>query len=243
MFAAYTIWYRSPGVPVSLAVRHRQPELMDDPALPADEHRQALAGLARVNRFTRSARLFWPTIAKQAAALGRPVHILDIATGSGDIPHALHRIATARGVPLDISACDISPVAIAAAEQGGPGVRFFVHDVVRHDWPGKYDVATCSLFLHHLDEADAVRVLERMRRSARIVLVNDLARSRANFALVWLACRMFSRSPIVHIDGPLSVRGAFTAAELLRIAAAAGLDSATVTPKFPARMLLHWADA
>src|SRR4051812_37389748 len=66
------------------------PGLMAAPGLDPAEPRLALAGLARVNRISRSAAILRPPIRRLARELsGRPVRILDIATGSGDVPLAL----------------------------------------------------------------------------------------------------------------------------------------------------------
>lgn len=52
---------------------------------------------------------------------------------------------------------------------------------------------------------------------------------------------VLSRSPVVHFDGPASVRAAYTPAELRALADQAGLAGATVRPVFPCRMLLTWS--
>jgi 2-polyprenyl-3-methyl-5-hydroxy-6-metoxy-1,4-benzoquinol methylase len=227
-----------------LAVRDRQPELMDDPALDPAEHRRALAGLARINRWSGSARLLWPPVRDLARRLGRPLRLLDVATGSGDIPLAVWKLARDAGLPLDITALDLSPIAIETAARSaatlGATVRFAVADALADPLPGGFDVVTCSLFLHHLDEPDAVKLLAKMAAAGNVVLVNDLTRSRLNYGLVWLAARLFSRSPVVHADGPLSIRGAFTVAEMQRMADEAGMSGADVRAKFPCRMLLSW---
>ena len=115
---------------------------------------------------------------------------------------------------------------------------------IRDPLPGGFDVVTCSLFLHHLSEDDAVTVLRRMRDAAgRLVLVNDLARSRFNYLAVWLACRLTTRSRVVRFDGPASVRSAFTPAEARALAERAGLSGATVSRRFPCRFLLSWSRA
>ena len=106
--------------------------------------------------------------------------------------------------------------------------------------PGGFDVVTCSLFLHHLDEPDVLTVLRAMAAAGSLVLVNDLVRSRFNLLQVWVAARLFSRSRVVHVDGPLSIRGALTVAEMRRLAEQAGLTGATVQSKFPCRMRLTW---
>jgi 2-polyprenyl-3-methyl-5-hydroxy-6-metoxy-1,4-benzoquinol methylase len=223
------------------ARRDRQPEVMDDPALDPAAHRRALAGLARINHWSGSAGVLWPAVRDLARPLHRPLRILDVATGSGDVPLELWRRATRAGLPLDITGLDLSPIAIDAARSSASAdIRFAVADVMNDPLPGGFDVVTCSLFLHHLDEPDAVNLLAKMSAAGSMVLVNDLERSRLNYGLVWLAARLFSRSPVVHTDGPLSVRGAFTAPEMRRLAEQAGLTGATVQTKFPCRLLLTW---
>lgn len=229
--------------------RRREPELMDRPGLDPEAHRQALAGLARINAVTDSAGLLWPAVLDAARANpGRPVRVLDVASGAGDVALGLWTKARRAGVPAEVAGCDISPTAVAVAAEradgAGGAVRFFVHDALSSPLPDGYDVITTSLFLHHLDDADAVRLLREMGRAVgTVAVVNDLARGPVNLALVWLACRLLSRSPVVHADGPLSVRAAFTPAELRARAEEAGLFGATVTPKFPCRMLLVWRKA
>ena len=224
-----------------LRARDRVPERMDDPALDPAEHRRALAGLRRLNAVSDSAGVLWPALAKLARELNRAVRVLDVATGSGDVPRKLAARAKRDGVALEASGCDISPTAIDEALREPGGVRFFVHDALRDSLPTGFDAVTCSLFLHHLGEGEAVALLANMEHAARhLILVNDLARSRFNYCAVWLASRLLSRSPVVRFDGPASVRSAFTPREALALAARAGLEGATVRPQFPCRFLLSW---
>ncbi|VTT97152.1 Uncharacterized protein OS=Planctomyces maris DSM 8797 GN=PM8797T_03249 PE=4 SV=1: Methyltransf_23 [Gemmataceae bacterium] len=214
---------------------------MDDPGLAPAEHRRALAGLARLNRVSGSAAVLWPAVARLARELRRPVRVLDVATGSGDVPAGLVRKARRAGVSLEVSGCDISQTAVAAAAANCPAGRFFVHDALRNPLPAGFDVVTCSLFLHHLSTDDAVSLLAAMRDAVgRLVLVNDLSRSRFSFVGVWLACHLLTTSPVVRFDGPASVRSAFTPREALALAERAGLTAAVVRSKFPARFLLSW---
>jgi SAM-dependent methyltransferase len=224
-----------------LRARERIPERMDDPGLDPVEHRRALAGLARLNRLTDSAGVLWPPVRTLARSLGRAVRVLDVATGSGDVPAGLLRKAGRAGVQLEVAGCDLSPTAVAAAAVNCPAGRFFAHDALRGPLPGGFDVVTCSLFLHHLSGDDAVSLLAAMRAAAgRLVLVNDLSRSRSGFLAVWVACRLLTTSPVVRFDGPASVRSAFTPDEARTLAERAGLRGAVVRPKFPCRFLLSW---
>ncbi len=228
-----------------MRLRDLQPELMDDPALPAAEHRRALTGLARLNAFSNSVGVLWPAVRGLARALGRPVKILDVATGSGDVPLGLWVRAKRAGIELELSACDISPVALETAaartRAAGATVNYFPTDALGAALPTGFDIVTCSLFLHHLSDADAVALLARLAAATNgLVLVNDLSRSRWNLGLVWTATRLLTRSPVVRVDGPLSVRAAFTRSEAAALAQRAGLTGATVETRFPCRWLLTW---
>jgi 2-polyprenyl-3-methyl-5-hydroxy-6-metoxy-1,4-benzoquinol methylase len=120
-------------------------------------------------------------------------------------------------------------------------VEFFQLDVLTEPIPAGYDVVTCSLFLHHLTEEQAVVVLGKMRAAAgALALVNDLSRGRIGWWAAYLGSRALTRSPMVHVDALLSVEGAFKPEEALALARKAGWDGATVTRKFPFRYLLTW---
>src|SRR5262245_12777065 len=193
-----------------LRARDRIPELMDDPALDPGEHRRALAALTRLNYFSNSVGVLWPSLAKLARELKRPVHVLDVATGSGDLPRKLLSRAKRASIAMEISACDLSSTAIAEATREPSGVQFFVHDALHNPLPTGFDAVTCSLFLHHLSEDEAIALLTNMEKATRhLLLVNDLSRSRFNYCGVWLACHLLTRSRIVRFDGPASVRSAF----------------------------------
>jgi 2-polyprenyl-3-methyl-5-hydroxy-6-metoxy-1,4-benzoquinol methylase len=229
----------------SLRQRDRRPEVMDDPNLPAGEHNAALAGLARINRWSGSARILWPPLSRLARNLGGCVRVLDVATGAGDVPIRLVRQAGRHGLKVQFTGCDISPTALAyaqvAAAQAGVKIDFRQVDLLKDGLPGEFDVVVCSLFLHHLDHAFAVQVMRKMGQAARhLLLINDLARGRMGYLLAAAGARALTRSRVVHVDGPLSVRAAFTPAEALDLAKQAGLAGATVARRWPCRFLLSW---
>jgi 2-polyprenyl-3-methyl-5-hydroxy-6-metoxy-1,4-benzoquinol methylase len=230
--------------------RNLQPEIMDSEGLDPAEHHRALVGIARVNRISASPRILWPSIRdlcleRQKASDARPVRILDIATGGGDVPVGLWRLGQRHGFAIEVAGCDFSDVAIEHARQtaarANADVSFFQLDLLNEAIPAGYDVITCSLFLHHLNEEQALAVLRKMRDSAgTLALVNDLARSRRGWWAAYFGSRILTRSHVVHVDALLSVEGAFTPAEALAAAHRAGWDGATVRRKFPFRFLLAW---
>jgi 2-polyprenyl-3-methyl-5-hydroxy-6-metoxy-1,4-benzoquinol methylase len=222
--------------------RHRLPEIMDQPDLEVARHQQALRALSRINALSNSAGILWPPLVSLAAATPHPLLILDIATGGGDVPLRLWKRARRRGVSLQIEGCDLSPVAIdharAAATAAKADIHFFVHDILAGPPPGKYDVAVCSLFLHHLEEDQAVTLLRHMAIAAPVILVNDLERGVLGWSLAWLGTRLLTSSHVVHVDGPRSVAGAFKLGEAKALADRAGLRDVELTRHWPCRFRL-----
>jgi 2-polyprenyl-3-methyl-5-hydroxy-6-metoxy-1,4-benzoquinol methylase len=203
--------------------RDLQPERMDDPRLPRVEHEAALAGLARLNRLTCVSRPIYRRLRRYASVLDRPLRVLDVATGSGDLPIDWARRSRALGRPMKITAIDISEVAIEFARErarrAAVDVCFQQQDCLASRLPTGFDVVTCSLFIHHLNAAEIGRLLVAMRTAASYaVVVCDLERSRANLAAVWLAAHALTRSPVVHEDAIKSVRAALTREEFRSIA-------------------------
>jgi SAM-dependent methyltransferase len=213
--------------------RTLEAEWMDDPALERRLHVEALEGLARLNRVSRAASALWKPLAGLARRHGE-LSVLDLACGGGDVVRALRERAERTGLPLRIEGCDRSALAIELA--GAPG--FFVRDVV-HDFPSGYDVYLSSLFLHHLPEEDAV-VLLRSMAGGRAFFVSDLRRTRMGHALAGFGARIFTRSPVVQRDAPLSVRNAYSMEEAAALVRRAEIENATISKQWPQRFLLSW---
>jgi hypothetical protein len=95
--------------------------------------------------------------------------------------------------------------------------------------------------MHHFTNDQSVQLLQSMKRLSKgIVIVDDLKRSRLGWCLAKLGCHLLSRSPVVHFDGPQSVRAAYSAGELLQVAEQAGLRDPEVKFHWPERFLCCW---
>jgi ubiquinone/menaquinone biosynthesis C-methylase UbiE len=164
-------------------------------------------------------------------ASARP-SLLDVGCGSADVPLW---IASRSGRPVEVVGVDIKALHLRAAGAGLRGVVADVHALPFAD--DRFDVVTASLFLHHFDGADVARVLRELHRVARRALVvNDLRRARVPYAFGRAAFPLLFRSRVSVEDGLLSIRRAFTAAELAQAFADAGLP-ATVRRRWPYRLL------
>jgi len=224
-------------------MRSSRKEILDEttPAQPVvDEIYRYLAGVNRwlggvrasVARFEVFAR-GWPP--------GARIDVLEVACGAGDMARALVAWGRTRGFDLRVTATDVSQSALDYARRAGSPdarLRFVCDDVRRPAWrDGAFDYVTCGLFFHHLTDDEILAALASFDRLARRgVVVNDLRRSRRAWIWTWLLTWPFH--PILHHDGPLSVRRALTPRELRGLAERAGLPWLSTARHFGHRMTL-----
>lgn len=232
-----------------LSRRDRRPERMDQPDLDPVEHRRALRGLTRIHRVRGTEGLLWQEVEHWGRVeRGRKLRLLDVACGGGDLALRIARRARRAGLRLEVAGCDRSRVAIAAARERagktGLEVDFFERDVLRESLPEGYDLVSSGLFLHHLADDEAVRLLRDMGAVARCAAwIDDLARSLRGWLLALFGGYLLSRSPTVHVDAPLSVRAAFTLSEAAALAERAGLAGARIKSCWPESWILTWRRA
>ena len=207
-------------------------ELVDgplDPSLLAAN----LRDLGRVNRWLGGTALSWRALQPFLAERdGRGLRLLDVGTGAADIPRGLLERARRDGFALDVLATDVRPEIVdfarrASGRASGLTIELSSGDRVAAP-DGSFDVAHASLVLHHLDPTAARRLLSEMSRVAtEAVIVNDLDRGRLWLAAAWLLSRLMTRNAYTRHDAPLSVRRAYAAGELVRLARAVGLRLAS----------------
>jgi SAM-dependent methyltransferase len=205
-------------------------ELLDGPL----DDRAALIGnlrdLARINRRLGGVALSARAI--ESLAPGRAeIRVLDVGTGAADIPLALIDRGRANGRLVHITGVDNRPEVLEAAAVADPRVTA-TGELALHVADGRalpfpddaFEIAHASLLVHHL-EPDVARVLlAEMARVARLgVVVNDLVRGRRALLGAWLLSRLGTRNRLTRYDAPLSVRRAYSVAELTALLAAAGL--------------------
>ncbi len=220
---------------------------MDDPNLDPALHRQALRGLKRINWVTNSIRAVWQEIKtlSKSYSSSSPLSILDVACGSGDSLIQIGKLAKAADFDVRLTGMDISPVAIAStslnARKANVELATIESDALSEQPLPQHDVVFCSLFLHHLDDSQALLLLRKMKSGGKhLVLVSDLLRSWSGYLLAVAGTRLLSRSRIVHIDGPRSVEAAFTEGEFQKLCGEAEMANGAVRGFWPQRFLFRW---
>lgn len=204
------------------------PELLDGPLDPV-----TLAGnlrdLSRVNRWLGGTALSRRAVLALTRGRTGTTEMLDVGTGAADIPDALIGWLARSGRPLRVTAVDTRREILDAAQRrvtALPDVlRLELVSSDRLPYPdASFDIAHCSLVLHHAEPADALRLLTEMARVSRVgVIVNDLERRRLFWFGAWLLSRVATRNAYTRHDAPRSVLRAYLSAEVAQIAARAGL--------------------
>lgn len=203
-------------------------ERMDAPDVEPAALEAALDHVAMINRWTGARRallrhLPWAL----PPGAGR---VLDVGTGSADLPLAIADWAHRRQRSLSILAVDRHGATLDVARRrigGRPGIRTLRADALQLPFDaGSFDLALLSMTLHHMEGdgvLDALAELGRVARGGR-VLVTELERAIPNFlGARLLGATIWRSNPVTRHDGPLSVLRSFTAPELHDLAGRAGL--------------------
>ena len=200
-------------------------EMMDRPQPVSPELQRDLLNLRQLNRYLGSYRLIWKFIGRWIKP-GEHVSIVDLATGSGDIPRFIVNHARKIGARVEIDALDHQAATLEIARdlsRAYPEIAYLEGNILDWNAPRPYDIVLCSLVLHHFSDADAVRVLQRCRElSRRFVLVSDLRRGFLLTTGVYLLTSLIFREPMTRYDARLSVARAFSFDELRELAQKAG---------------------
>ena len=217
--------------------RRSLPELSDLPsdAFTRKELEGTLNDLTLVNRYLGNGR----AVLKQLAAMhaetsGDGFTVVDVATGTADIPVAIAKWARQAGVRVGITAVDLDPICISIARRrcaSYPEITLAVADGFALPFANRrFDYVLCSKTAHHFTDGEVVRMIKEFSRVAkRGYVIVDLRRSRVAWFLIHLLTRLFTRNRVSRHDGPLSVLKAYTPGELSALASRSGTSIFSVS--------------
>lgn len=202
-----------------------EPEMMDRPQPVSAELISDLRNLRQLNRYFGSYALIAHFLRRWIQP-GARLRVLDLATGSGDIPRLVIDYARKIGATVTVEAIDQQRSTLEIARGLSAGYReidFKKADILSFGEEGQYDIVLCSLALHHFDEVAAVRLLDRCRRlSRKFILVSDLRRGFLATVGVYLLTALIYREAMTRTDARLSAARAFSYREFGSLAERAG---------------------
>ena len=214
-----------------LTARQHTPELMDDPNVDRADLEASLRFIRMVNRRLGGVAATLNHLKRWAAtwSADRTIRILDVGTGSADIPLAIANWASTSQHRVHITAIDLHETTLSVArEQVGNRsdielVQADARNLMDIFEPRTFEYAHAGMFLHHLSDIEVMTVLRIMDRlTTRGMIWNDLVRG----PIETLAVRLLTlRAPaMVKHDGVISVAAGFTRREVLEVAKRVGLE-------------------
>jgi ubiquinone/menaquinone biosynthesis C-methylase UbiE len=226
-----------------LRERRREPEWMDAPDVDAATLADSLRFIRRVNTllgYTRATISHLERFSRRWQP-GQRITMIDFATGSADVPLAIVGWARRRGFHVRIVGLDLHETTCALARlatRDEPWIEIIRGDALDPPFDaGTFDYALSSMFLHHLSDDDAVKVLSAMGRAARRgIIAADLLRQARAYA--WISLLTLMSNPVVRHDARVSVAQAFSEAEALQLRSRAGVDFAQFYKHFAHRFVL-----
>jgi 2-polyprenyl-3-methyl-5-hydroxy-6-metoxy-1,4-benzoquinol methylase len=200
-------------------------EMMDRPQPVSAELERDLERLRQLNRWFGSYRLVLRFLRRWIIP-GAQMRVVDLATGSGDIPRLIVDHARKIGAHVEIDAIDQQAATLQIAKRLSveyPEISYHDANILKWNGSQDYDIALCSLVLHHFNDEDAVNLLRRCRESSKkFVLVSDLRRGLLLRVGVHLLTAIVFREPMTRFDARLSAQRAFSFREMRQLAIRAG---------------------
>ena len=223
--------------------RSAEPEMMDLPGQPRELLTGDLRNLRLINRYLGCHRNVLRGLARLVSSNKlRAFTLLDIGTGSADIPQVIVRWARANHIRARILAIERDPVGVEeAAEQTR---KFPEITVIRADGisppfgAASFDFVLASQLLHHFSDAQILAALRTWARLARgAIIVNDLVRHPLAYQGIRLVTQTFTRNEMTRIDGPRSVQRACTMSEWRELFRRANIGKFSLQWALPFRVL------
>ncbi|CAN5332774.1 hypothetical protein BH20ACI2_BH20ACI2_16920 [soil metagenome] len=162
------------------------------------------------------------------------VSILDVGAGSGEL---LRELGKWFGGRASLTGVEINETAARSIKSGNvAAVR--ANALTLPFETDSFDTAFCTLFLHHLGDNDAARLLVEMARVSRgRIYAIDLNRSAKAYYLYRLLGHIFLQRLTLE-DGALSILRSFTVDELYSLAEKARLRDVKVESSRVNRLIL-----
>ena len=210
-------------------------EILDLPAeaYTQEELEKSHRDLALVNRYLGDRRALLKHLSCHLRGMTE-FSLLDLATGSADLPVTIVEWARKSKVKAAITAIDINELTLELASKrtaSYPEITLQAGDALALDIPDRsFDIVLCCKTAHHMTNRETVQLIREMRRIARRgYILLDLRRSWLPYALIYLLTRLSGRNRVTCNDGPLSVLKAYTPQELAALAKQAGGGDVTIT--------------
>lgn len=227
---------------INTAHRSTKKEIMDDLDMSGTLLISSLDQLANINQWLGGNRITIKGLKTllQNVSKAQTVSIVDLGCGNGDMLRKVAAFGKKNGYTFQLMGIDANQATIDYAIElsvNFPEITYSKEDVLSKEFSAHtYDIAMCTLFLHHFEDQVALNLIETLIQKAKFgLIVNDLHRH-------WLAYYLFSlltlvlRNHMTREDGLTSILKAFKRKDLERFSNKIGYKS-TLTWRWAFRYL------
>jgi SAM-dependent methyltransferase len=223
--------------------RSTEKEMMDLPGNPKDLLLEDLRNLRIINRYLGGYRGVMTGLKRlvRKTRMSR-FSLLDVGTGSADIPMVIVRWARSQGIDVRVVALEREPV---TAEEAAHQTQYCPEiTVIRADGmappfrAASFDFVLASQMLHHFSDEKIIALLKTWSGlSRKAILVSDLVRDPVAYCGISLITCLFTRNKMTRFDSRLSVKRALTIKEWRALFGEADVGPFRLVPIFPYRQM------
>jgi SAM-dependent methyltransferase len=206
---------------MSTKFKHRsnEKELLDETNIQQDLLFKNLRELDILNRTTGGHAISLKGLKKLVTDHSKTYHIVDLGCGSGDSLRTIADWARENNFNVKLTGVDMNADIIeylrnhCSAYPEITGINAYYQHFLDGNTP--IDIVHCSLFCHHLNEDELIKLFTYFSEKVTTgFVINDLQRNWLAYYSAWLFTRLLNGTRLAKNDGPISVLRAFKISEL-----------------------------
>ncbi|MBB4802682.1 2-polyprenyl-3-methyl-5-hydroxy-6-metoxy-1,4-benzoquinol methylase [Flavobacterium nitrogenifigens] len=229
---------------MALNTKHRteETEIMDDFLLEGEELIVALDKIATINRLLGGNKLTLHGIKlllKKTENL-KTITIADVGCGNGDMLRMLAEYGKKQNINFKLIGIDANAFTVNYAQELSKefkNIEYLCLDIFSKEFRDvKYDIALCTLTLHHFSNQEIENILDLLHQNASVgIVVNDLHRSKLAYRLFEGVCYVFNLNAMSKNDGLVSILRGFKKNELVHFSKKLKLNNYSINWKWAFR--------
>ncbi len=226
-------------IKINTKYRTEEEEIMDDFSLKGEELREALDKIASINQLLGGNQLTLQSV-KKLLHSNEEITIVDVGCGNGDMLRTLADFGIKNNYKFKLIGIDANAFTIDYATKISkeyPNISYKCEDIFSEAFSQlKYDIALCTLTLHHFKSHQIDYLLQLFNKQVTIgIVINDLHRNIIAYRAFQIICFIFRLNIMNKEDGLISILRGFKKQELIDFSERNSLKNYTIQWKWAFR--------
>jgi 2-polyprenyl-3-methyl-5-hydroxy-6-metoxy-1,4-benzoquinol methylase len=230
---------------INTKFRSNLPEIMDDFDMKGEDLIKNLDEIAKINQFLGGNSITLQGVNQLIDKITNhnEITIIDIGCGNGDMLRKLAEQAQKNNLKFKLIGIDANSATIRHAESLSENYDNIVYQCINVFDDAflklKYDIALCTLTLHHFKSFEIDNLLTILYKNVSIgIVINDLERTIIAYRLFQMLGFVFRMNKISRVDGLISILRGFKRNELIDISEKLSFKKYTIRWKWAFRYQL-----